>query len=619
MPESSTSQKAKPMSKRNKRQQRSVHVPVRHRRKAVIGIGVGLLLICAIGTLAHWNRNRTTTGLAALSPAAAVIYSRGGPSKEYIYAGDKLVATVEPTPGTCCRDSKGGWIPGCYCATGESSAPAVSIGVPSHHEVFNVGSDILIRAYASDDAGIKKVEFFAGMTKLGEATTAPYDFTWRNVSSGVYAVQAKATDVEDATTLSEPVNITVNAPRDLLAHWRFDDGGGSSASDSSGYNNVGTMYGSLRGEGRVGSALAFDGIDDLVTIAGNASLTDVRDTFTVAFWAYPLSAHEIDVEHTSGWGGVSGQRYAFEPRYVPGSAAGAGISVGANGVSVYEHAHAYMPALLVHHTPLTGWTHVAVAYENKQPRLYINGTLVKTGLTSPRSSVHLFPQHVGGMAYGYYHGGLDDVRIYNRALKESEIRSLIPSAPSTLLADDFNDNARDAATWSISNAPSPVAVREQNQRLEVTPANTGNAYSGYGAVSSVDLTNGRATVEVLRTTANVMYADTLFALWGGGGGLAFLYEGGNLFFQLHQGGAVSQTYTAYHAVEHRFWRFRHDGATDAVWWQTSPNGVVWTTRRILARPWSLTSEYVHLYAGTWASYSGAGTAIYDNLKVERNP
>jgi hypothetical protein len=55
--------------------------------------------------LARWNAARVATGgHAVLAPAAAqaqdgpVSSPASSPSKEYIYAGGKLVATVEPTP-----------------------------------------------------------------------------------------------------------------------------------------------------------------------------------------------------------------------------------------------------------------------------------------------------------------------------------------------------------------------------------------------------------------------------------------------------------------------------------------------------------------------------------------
>src|SRR6185503_12611781 len=98
-----------------------------------------------------------------------------------------------------------------------------------------------------------------------------------------------------------------------------------------------------------------------------------------------------------------------------------------NGVSVYEHASNYMPGTLVYETAITNWTHVTVVYENKQPKLYLNGVLVRTGLTSPMNYVHAIPNDIGGMYYGSYAGLLDEVRVYNRSLSASEVTGLYDS------------------------------------------------------------------------------------------------------------------------------------------------------------------------------------------------
>jgi hypothetical protein len=123
--------------------------------------------------------------------------------------------------------------------------------------------------------------------------------------------------------------------------------------------------------------------------------------------------------------GVSGQKYAWGPSWYDAASgsAGAGVSVGTNGVSVYEHANGYMPATLVYQAALNGWTHVAVVYEDKNPRLYINGSLVRTGLTSPKNFVRLTPSNLGGMSYGFFDGQLKDVRVYNGALSAAEIQA----------------------------------------------------------------------------------------------------------------------------------------------------------------------------------------------------
>jgi len=118
------------------------------------------------------------------------------------------------------------------------------------------------------------------------------------------------------------------------------------------------------------SALDFDGVDDVVQVPGATSLSlqDVANTFTVEAWVKPTAAHEIDDQRSDG---TSGQRYLIFPAHGGTAAAGMGISVGTNGVSVYEHAGGYMPAVLVWRGALRHWTHVAVVYQNRQPSLYI--------------------------------------------------------------------------------------------------------------------------------------------------------------------------------------------------------------------------------------------------------
>ncbi|MBO9586241.1 MAG: T9SS type A sorting domain-containing protein [Flavobacterium sp.] len=93
-----------------------------------------------------------------------------------------------------------------------NEAPTVSITSPIIDSSFNQGENIAITANAADtDGTISKVEFFQGETKLGEVTTAPYNFVWTNVAADSYALTAKATDDKGAVTTSEVVNISVNA------------------------------------------------------------------------------------------------------------------------------------------------------------------------------------------------------------------------------------------------------------------------------------------------------------------------------------------------------------------------------------------------------------------------
>jgi Bacterial Ig domain len=60
---------------------------------------------------------------------------------------------------------------------------------------------------------VTRVEFRDGTTVLGQDTTAPYSYMWRNVSVGSYVLTVRATDNSGALTTSAAVNITVRLNR----------------------------------------------------------------------------------------------------------------------------------------------------------------------------------------------------------------------------------------------------------------------------------------------------------------------------------------------------------------------------------------------------------------------
>ncbi|HVF51360.1 MAG TPA: Ig-like domain-containing protein [Pyrinomonadaceae bacterium] len=98
-------------------------------------------------------------------------------------------------------------------ADNETNPPTVSLTSPGIGAVFNAAATITINATAADSDGtISKVEFFQGTTKLWEDTTAPYSYTWSDVSAGSYSLTAVATDNAGATGASSAVSIIVNAP-----------------------------------------------------------------------------------------------------------------------------------------------------------------------------------------------------------------------------------------------------------------------------------------------------------------------------------------------------------------------------------------------------------------------
>ncbi|WP_233261922.1 glycosyl hydrolase family 18 protein [Vitiosangium sp. GDMCC 1.1324] len=94
--------------------------------------------------------------------------------------------------------------------SGGNQAPSASLTSPTNGASFSAGSTITLTANASDtDGSIARVEFFAGTTKLGEDTSAPYSLAWSNVAAGTYALTVRATDNSGASTTSAAISISV--------------------------------------------------------------------------------------------------------------------------------------------------------------------------------------------------------------------------------------------------------------------------------------------------------------------------------------------------------------------------------------------------------------------------
>jgi hypothetical protein len=98
--------------------------------------------------------------------------------------------------------------------TAGNTPPSDAITSPADGTVFSWKPMITITATAGDpDGTVTKVEFRDGTTVLGQDTTAPYSFMWRNVPSGSHVLTVRATDNGGAATTSNSVTITVRPKR----------------------------------------------------------------------------------------------------------------------------------------------------------------------------------------------------------------------------------------------------------------------------------------------------------------------------------------------------------------------------------------------------------------------
>lgn len=177
-------------------------------------------------------------------------------------------------------------------------------------------------------------------------------------------------------------------------------------------------------------ALGFDGGAGYATVG--AAFSTVARNFTLEFWVKPEAGRVSTPEATNGISGVPGQAFAIHPlmgkfAYGDASHAGAGVSVGTNGISVFEHTEFFLPSPLVYNAPIRDWTHVAVVYAAGQPSLYVNGQRVRTGLvtgktTHPSADLSGTTAALGG-SLGAFRGQIDEVRVWRGVRSAEQIAS----------------------------------------------------------------------------------------------------------------------------------------------------------------------------------------------------
>ncbi|MBW7990632.1 MAG: LamG domain-containing protein [Planctomycetes bacterium] len=198
------------------------------------------------------------------------------------------------------------------------------------------------------------------------------------------------------------------ADPDLVAHWKFDDGSGTTLFDSSGNGHDGTLVGDPKWvPGRLGGALEFDGDGDFVELENNTDF-DIPVNITITCW---IKVNQFDKTWqaivTNGDGSWRVHR----------SSSSNNIAWGSSGLS---------PTDLTGTTDVsTGeWFHIAAVYNGTQKLLYINGNLDASSDSTGNINNSTYGVNIGenDQATGRYFDGLiDDVRIYRRALLDVEI------------------------------------------------------------------------------------------------------------------------------------------------------------------------------------------------------
>ncbi|WP_338157743.1 glycosyltransferase [Priestia flexa] len=152
----------------------------------------------------------------------------------------------------------------------------------------------------------------------------------------------------------------------------------------------------------------------------------ISNTFTIEFWVRPSKEQFLENEARSGISTFKNQPFVIAPdddQVLNNTEASVAISVGTNGISIYEVGKNHFTPTLVFPCVVEEWTHLALVYHNRIPSLYINGKFVKKGILSRRRKIVPHFCFGGHSSYGYFQGDLQEVRLWNIVRTEPFIQA----------------------------------------------------------------------------------------------------------------------------------------------------------------------------------------------------
>ena len=275
-----------------------------------------------------------------------------------------------------------------------------------------------------------------------------------------------------------------NLTNGLVAYYPFN--GNAINQTGGGYN--GTVNGAQLTLDRFGTPSAaynFNGTSDYVVV--NQNLPDSQ-SFTISAWIRPASLKYSGIFYEAAFF-TPGRDTILETH-----------SDGSLQAVFTKKSDPGPPALLASAVLAQGlWAHVVATTGPSGTMIFVNGTPVATQTNASHNSGYHSPAYIGAQNHGarieyFFHGGIDDVRIYNRALSAPEVAQLhaseapavapaIPTQPTAITASvggsaTLSVTATGSAPltyqWAKDGVNVPGATNATLTFANVQPVNIGN-------------------------------------------------------------------------------------------------------------------------------------------------
>ncbi|PFP23559.1 hypothetical protein COJ96_23565 [Bacillus sp. AFS073361] len=154
-------------------------------------------------------------------------------------------------------------------------------------------------------------------------------------------------------------------------------------------------------------------------------LTNLKNTFTYEFWVLPENVHHIDKQSREKSVDGTGTNYVIGPgQGMTDNDAGVSVSIGLNGITIYEHTNENIYAVLVHEASINDLIHIAVVYDEREPQLFINGKFVKKGVRSIKDFVYPSGM-IGGLPGLFFNGDINEIRLWDHCRTEQNLNNFM--------------------------------------------------------------------------------------------------------------------------------------------------------------------------------------------------
>ena len=293
---------------------------------------------------------------------------------------------------------------------------------------------------------------------------------------------------------------------DLVSYWRMNVNSATQIDETG--TNEGTVTGATyTASGKFGGGYSFDGTGDYITVPNDASLNTANLSLSVWFYA---ESDDLSVQNR-----IITKPYtsAAEPYYQ--------YTITAYNTVTYPKTIFFQMNARGTRYVVTAknsgwdygvWNHVVCTYDGKTMKVYVNGAFQEENI-DPRGNITSYATALGIGKYPFsagndWNGKLDEVKIYNDALNQTEITALYNSSNQYKATGNWRSASQ---TMTASHKLKDITITHSGldadtfiDKIEILDASDNSLISTYGT----NITSGASTNLVTGDFDGTGFADT---------------------------------------------------------------------------------------------------------------